>query len=126
MEDDDKKSVDLERDGNGGPGKRSLVDSCPSDTDSCPSDTDSCPSDTDSCPSDSTENEDDGDLPELKTFEPKPQPIQRRKSSIQKMIELVLEKEDEVRVKSRDKMCHVARRHSRDREIVFVTMSGQG
>ncbi|KAL5268702.1 hypothetical protein ACHWQZ_G002521 [Mnemiopsis leidyi] len=95
MGDDDKKSVDLERDGNGSAEKPAPADSCPSDTDSCPSDTDSCPSDTDSCPSDSTENENDGVLPELKKFDPKPQPIQRRKSSIQKMIELVLEKEDE-------------------------------
>ena len=107
MGDDDKKSVDLERDGNGSAEKPAPVDSCPSDTDSCPSDTDSCPSDTDSCPSDSTENENDGVLPELKKFAPKPQPIQRRKSSIQKMIELVLEKEDEVRVNSQVGLIHV-------------------
>ena len=107
MGDDDKKSVDLERDGNGSAEKPAPVDSCPSDTDSCPSDTDSCPSDTDSCPSDSTENENDGVLPELKKFDPKPQPIQRRKSSIQKMIELVLEKEDEVRFNSQVELIHV-------------------
>ena len=89
---DDLASLDLERDANGG--VRSPTDSCPSDTDSCPSDTDSCPSDTDSCPSDDPQDEENTELPELKTFSPKKPPLQRRKSSIQRMMELVLDKDE--------------------------------
>lgn len=82
---DDKNSVDLERDGNGNVARKG----------SCPSDTDSCPSDTDSCPSDST-GEEEGELPEMKKFSPPKPQLHRRKSSIQKMIDLVLEKGEEV------------------------------
>ena len=93
MVEDDRDSIDLERDGNGrGSSKRTPTDSCPSDTDSCPSDTDSCPSDS--------EDEEQGELPEMIKFEPKPQPLQRRRSSIQKMIDVLMEKEDEVRVRA--------------------------
>ena len=62
--------------------------------DSCPSDSDSCPSDTDSCPSDSTEEE-GGELPEMLKFEAK-KPAARRKSSIARMISLVMDQADEV------------------------------
>ena len=90
MANDDRSREDLERGGD-------EEDKGRAPTDSCPSDTDSCPSDTDSCPSDDSQDEEQGELPELKKFAPKPQPLQRRRSSIQKMIDLVLEKEDEVR-----------------------------
>ena len=56
--------------------------------------TDSCPSDTDSCPSDSTEEEEEEALPEMKKFEEKA-PV-RRRSSLAKMISLVIDTEDEV------------------------------